>query len=72
MFNFEENYSAIGDWNNCHVFLPHLAFFHDFSFVICFVCSYGLRYIAKVLKNSIHEKFPDASEDELLKVDFQG
>nr|XP_008510540.1 PREDICTED: ras GTPase-activating-like protein IQGAP2 [Equus przewalskii] len=33
---------------------------------------YGLRYIAKVLKNSIHEKFPDATEDELLKVDFQG
>uniref|UniRef100_A0A2K6GNW8 IQ motif containing GTPase activating protein 2 n=1 Tax=Propithecus coquereli TaxID=379532 RepID=A0A2K6GNW8_PROCO len=29
---------------------------------------YGLRYIAKVLKNSIHEKFPDATEDELLKV----
>ncbi|XP_073933357.1 ras GTPase-activating-like protein IQGAP2 [Castor canadensis] len=29
---------------------------------------YGLRYIAKVLKNSIHEKFPDASEDELLKI----
>uniref|UniRef100_A0A8C7AFJ3 IQ motif containing GTPase activating protein 2 n=1 Tax=Neovison vison TaxID=452646 RepID=A0A8C7AFJ3_NEOVI len=33
---------------------------------------YGLRYIAKVLKNSIHEKFPDATEDELLKVDFRG
>ncbi|XP_027970362.1 ras GTPase-activating-like protein IQGAP2 isoform X3 [Eumetopias jubatus] len=29
---------------------------------------YGLRYIAKVLKNSIHEKFPDATEDELLKI----
>lgn len=27
-----------------------------------------MRYIAKVLKNSLHEKFPDASEDELLKV----
>uniref|UniRef100_A0A8C2NQD3 Ras GTPase-activating-like protein IQGAP2 n=1 Tax=Capra hircus TaxID=9925 RepID=A0A8C2NQD3_CAPHI len=39
-----------------------------FSFVICFPCSYGLRYIAKVLKNSIHEKFPDATEDELLKI----
>uniref|UniRef100_A0A3P9CCJ8 IQ motif containing GTPase activating protein 2 n=1 Tax=Maylandia zebra TaxID=106582 RepID=A0A3P9CCJ8_9CICH len=26
---------------------------------------YGMRYIAKVLKNSLHEKFPDASEDEL-------
>ncbi|XP_012372873.2 ras GTPase-activating-like protein IQGAP2 [Octodon degus] len=29
---------------------------------------YGLRFIAKVLKNSIHEKFPDATEDELLKI----
>ncbi|XP_060151889.1 ras GTPase-activating-like protein IQGAP2 isoform X3 [Globicephala melas] len=29
---------------------------------------YGLRYIAKVLKNSIREKFPDATEDELLKI----
>ncbi|XP_075397308.1 ras GTPase-activating-like protein IQGAP2 [Tenrec ecaudatus] len=32
------------------------------------VLPYGLRYIAKVLKNSIHEKFPDATEDELLKI----
>ena len=31
-------------------------------------CSYGMRYIAKVLKNSLHAKFPDATEDELLKV----
>ncbi|XP_038621907.1 ras GTPase-activating-like protein IQGAP2 isoform X2 [Tachyglossus aculeatus] len=29
---------------------------------------YGMRYIAKVLKNTIHEKFPDATEDELLKI----
>uniref|UniRef100_A0A8C3BN85 IQ motif containing GTPase activating protein 2 n=1 Tax=Cairina moschata TaxID=8855 RepID=A0A8C3BN85_CAIMO len=29
---------------------------------------YGMRYIAKVLKSSLHEKFPDATEDELLKV----
>uniref|UniRef100_A0A3B4BD61 Ras-GAP domain-containing protein n=1 Tax=Periophthalmus magnuspinnatus TaxID=409849 RepID=A0A3B4BD61_9GOBI len=29
---------------------------------------YGMRYVAKVLKNSLHEKFPDASEDELLKI----
>uniref|UniRef100_A0AAQ5XSM1 IQ motif containing GTPase activating protein 2 n=1 Tax=Amphiprion ocellaris TaxID=80972 RepID=A0AAQ5XSM1_AMPOC len=29
---------------------------------------YGMRYIAKVLKNTLHEKFPDASEDELLKI----
>lgn len=28
-----------------------------------------MRYIAKVLKNSLHKKFPDASEDELLKVE---
>ena len=27
-----------------------------------------MRYIAKVLKNTLHEKFPDATEDELLKV----
>uniref|UniRef100_A0A3Q2P197 IQ motif containing GTPase activating protein 2 n=1 Tax=Fundulus heteroclitus TaxID=8078 RepID=A0A3Q2P197_FUNHE len=29
---------------------------------------YGMRYIAKVLKNTLHEKFPEASEDELLKI----
>uniref|UniRef100_A0A668ACQ0 IQ motif containing GTPase activating protein 2 n=1 Tax=Myripristis murdjan TaxID=586833 RepID=A0A668ACQ0_9TELE len=29
---------------------------------------YGMRYIAKVLRSSLHEKFPDASEDELLKI----
>ncbi|CAL8346615.1 unnamed protein product [Lota lota] len=29
---------------------------------------YGMRYIAKVLKNSLHTKFPDATEDELLKI----
>ncbi|XP_037537000.1 ras GTPase-activating-like protein IQGAP2 [Nematolebias whitei] len=29
---------------------------------------YGMRYIAKVLKNSLHQKFPEASEDELLKI----
>uniref|UniRef100_A0A3Q3JBN9 IQ motif containing GTPase activating protein 2 n=1 Tax=Monopterus albus TaxID=43700 RepID=A0A3Q3JBN9_MONAL len=29
---------------------------------------YGMRYIAKVLKSSLHEKFPDASEDELMKI----
>lgn len=27
-----------------------------------------MRFIAKVLKDSLHEKFPDAGEDELLKV----
>lgn len=36
---------------------------------LCFVPhSYGMRFIAKVLKDSLHEKFPDAGEDELLKV----
>ncbi|XP_073670718.1 ras GTPase-activating-like protein IQGAP2 isoform X2 [Paramisgurnus dabryanus] len=29
---------------------------------------YGMRYIAKVLKDTLHEKFPDAAEDELLKI----
>ncbi|XP_061409785.1 ras GTPase-activating-like protein IQGAP1 isoform X1 [Lethenteron reissneri] len=29
---------------------------------------YGMRYIAKVLKNSLREKFPDATDDELLKI----
>ncbi|KAG7278328.1 hypothetical protein CRUP_029933 [Coryphaenoides rupestris] len=29
---------------------------------------YGMRYIAKVLKNSLHAKFPEATEDELLKI----
>uniref|UniRef100_A0A8B9RJ98 IQ motif containing GTPase activating protein 2 n=1 Tax=Astyanax mexicanus TaxID=7994 RepID=A0A8B9RJ98_ASTMX len=29
---------------------------------------YGMRYIAKVLKDTLHEKFPDASEDDLLKI----
>ncbi|NXT48342.1 IQGA2 protein, partial [Pluvianellus socialis] len=29
---------------------------------------YGMRYIAKVLKSSLHDKFPDATEDELLKI----
>ncbi|NXB05339.1 IQGA1 protein, partial [Cnemophilus loriae] len=29
---------------------------------------YGMRFIAKVLKDSMHEKFPDAGEDELLKI----
>ncbi|NXR99814.1 IQGA1 protein, partial [Oxylabes madagascariensis] len=29
---------------------------------------YGMRFIAKVLKDSLHDKFPDAGEDELLKI----
>ncbi|XP_078479638.1 ras GTPase-activating-like protein IQGAP1 isoform X1 [Lampetra planeri] len=29
---------------------------------------YGMRFIAKVLKNSLQEKFPDATEDDLLKI----
>lgn len=43
------------------VWCPIVAFY--------FACSYGMRYIAKVLKNSLHEKFPDSSEDELMKVE---
>lgn len=27
-----------------------------------------MRFIAKVLKDTLNEKFPDATEDELLKV----
>lgn len=27
-----------------------------------------MRFVSKVLKDSLHEKFPDATEDELLKV----
>ncbi|CAJ0930277.1 unnamed protein product [Ranitomeya imitator] len=30
--------------------------------------AYAMRYIAKVLKHTLHEKFPDAGEDELLKI----
>lgn len=37
-------------------------------FFAFFFQSYGMRFIAKVLKDSLHEKFPDAGEDELLKV----
>ncbi|XP_059801884.1 ras GTPase-activating-like protein IQGAP1 [Hypanus sabinus] len=29
---------------------------------------YGMRIIAKVLKDSLHEKFPDATDDELIKI----
>uniref|UniRef100_A0A673C0J9 IQ motif containing GTPase activating protein 1 n=1 Tax=Sphaeramia orbicularis TaxID=375764 RepID=A0A673C0J9_9TELE len=29
---------------------------------------YGMRFISKVLKDTLHEKFPDATEDELLKI----
>jgi hypothetical protein len=27
-----------------------------------------MRFISKVLKDTLHEKFPDATEDELVKV----
>lgn len=27
-----------------------------------------MRFISKVLKDTLHERFPDATEDELLKV----
>uniref|UniRef100_A0A8C4NU39 IQ motif containing GTPase activating protein 1 n=1 Tax=Dicentrarchus labrax TaxID=13489 RepID=A0A8C4NU39_DICLA len=29
---------------------------------------YGMRFISKVLKDTLHEKFPDATEDEMLKI----
>ncbi|KAK1891744.1 Ras GTPase-activating-like protein IQGAP1, partial [Dissostichus eleginoides] len=29
---------------------------------------YGMRFVSKVLKDTLHEKFPDATEDELLKI----
>ncbi|XP_017307303.1 ras GTPase-activating-like protein IQGAP2 [Ictalurus punctatus] len=29
---------------------------------------YGMRYMAKVLKDTLHEKFPDSSDDDLLKI----
>uniref|UniRef100_A0A3Q3J6C6 IQ motif containing GTPase activating protein 1 n=1 Tax=Monopterus albus TaxID=43700 RepID=A0A3Q3J6C6_MONAL len=29
---------------------------------------YGMRFISKVLNDTLHEKFPDATEDELLKI----
>lgn len=31
-------------------------------------CSYGLRYTAKVLRDALRTKFPEAIEDELYKV----
>lgn len=30
---------------------------------------YGLRYIAKCLKNLLKDKFPDTPEEEVLKVE---
>lgn len=40
------------------------------SNLVCLMLSvrYGMRFISKVLKDTLHEKFPDATEDELLKV----
>lgn len=29
--------------------------------------SYGMRYMAKVLRDALHEKFPDAHEKDILK-----
>lgn len=31
-------------------------------------CRYGLRYTARVLRDSLQAKFPGASEEELYKV----
>uniref|UniRef100_A0A673H9P3 Ras GTPase-activating-like protein IQGAP1 n=1 Tax=Sinocyclocheilus rhinocerous TaxID=307959 RepID=A0A673H9P3_9TELE len=50
-------------------FLLLICDFYFASFdLFSFACSYGMRYIAKVLKDTLHEKFPDATEDELLKI----
>lgn len=41
------------------------------SLCVCdslFPCRYGMRFIAKTLKDTLNERFPDATEDELLKV----
>lgn len=44
-------------------------YFSGFVFYpLLFSCSYGMRYMAKVLKDTLHEKFPDSSDDDLLKV----
>lgn len=53
---------------------PNIAFFFFSAhlwlvYSICvFYFRYGMRFISKVLKDTLHEKFPDATEDELLKV----
>ncbi len=35
---------------------------------VCVSIRYGLRYTAKVLRDALQEKFPQAGEDELYKV----
>lgn len=37
------------------------------SFTNCCVPSYGVRYLAKVLKTTLAEKFPAAMENEIYK-----
>lgn len=37
------------------------------SYTNCCVPSYGMRYVAKVLKTALAEKFPDAAENEIYK-----
>ena len=39
-------------------------------FLLIVLFRYGIRYIAKVLKHSLETKFPDASEDDVLKVNI--
>ena len=38
--------------------------------MIIFYCisRYGMRYMAKVMKESLHERFPEAPEKDVLKV----
>lgn len=32
------------------------------------LCSFGIRYIAKVLRISLQERFPDEPEEDIIKV----
>uniref|UniRef100_A0A673NLD9 Ras GTPase-activating-like protein IQGAP1 n=1 Tax=Sinocyclocheilus rhinocerous TaxID=307959 RepID=A0A673NLD9_9TELE len=46
----------------------HLHIFSSSTYTLSFWSHYGMRYIAKVLNDTLHKKFPDATEDELLKI----
>lgn len=36
----------------------------------CLLLSYGMRYVAKILRTSLAEKFPKAPEEEIDKVSW--
>ena len=44
-------------------------FFLFISFSFCFD-RYGMKYVAMTLREALSTKFPDASEDDILKVCF--